>query len=360
MRIIPFLLLLLFLLNVCCNRDFYDILGLSKRATPAQIKKAYRKLSLEKHPDKAGNSPDITKEFQQIAEAYQVLSDPETRELYDKHGHEGIKNQGAHASQQNPFDIFSFFNGGQKKNEEEKRTPDVVLDVVVTLKELYMGATFRLHVQNQQLCPHCGGSGARSDADVVKCSSCQGKGVKMTTHQIMPGFVQQMQTTCEVCGGKGKIVKAKCPKCKGRKIVSTPKELILRVDVGSPDLHQIILESEGDESPDLAAGHLVFVIKTIPHSHFRREGNDLHVDMRVSLLEALLGMDRSLEHLDGHIVAIKKTSITKPGEVFTIRNEGMPHYGLSSTHGHLYIHFAIDFPKTLSQAQKEGLAKVLA
>jgi DnaJ-related protein SCJ1 len=327
----------------------------------------FRKLSLEAHPDKAGNSPEVLKRFQEISEAYEVLSDTEKREVYDRHGHEGLKQHGQRGNGGgggNPFDIFSsFFGGGfggqQQQEPEEQRTPDVQMDIQVSLEDLYLGKTFTAHVRNQQLCPKCGGTGARSDSDVTKCHSCGGKGMKVTTRQLAPGFVQQFQAPCEVCGGKGKIVKHKCPHCNGNKVLNGEKTLTVRVDPGTPNYHVITLDNEADEAPDFHAGHYKFRVLTASHPRFRRANDDLHVTVHITLAQALLGGEVSFPHLDKRVMKWTLKGITKPGDVVTMNGEGMPKHGNSARRGNLFVAFVVDFPETLTVEQQAGFAKIL-
>lgn len=330
---------------------------------------ARRKLSLEAHPDKAGDSPEVLKRFQEISEAYEVLSDEEKRQVYDQHGHEGLKQHGQRGQGggggHNPFDIFSsFFGGGgspfgQQQEPEERRTPDVQIDVQVSLEDVYLGKTLSAAVRNQQLCPKCGGTGARSDADVTKCHSCGGQGMKVTTRQLAPGFVQQFQAPCDVCGGKGKVIKHKCPHCSGHKVVTGDKTLTVRLDPGVPEGHIITLENEADEAPDFNAGHYKFRVLTAPHARFRRSGDDLHLTVRISLAQSLLGGEVVFSHLDKRQIKVPLRGITKPGDVMNMAGEGMPKYGNSARRGNLFITFVVDFPETLTAEQKAGFAKIL-
>ena len=163
------------------------------------------------------------------------------------------------------------------------------------------------------LCSECRGSGAENPDDVKKCTSCGGKGVKIVKKQLGPGFVQQMQTTCDVCGGKGTIATSKCPHCGGTKVEIGEDTLIISIERGMPDGYPIVFSQAGDVQPDTTPGDLRFQIVTRPDPEFSREGNDLHYTMRISLLEALVGYERQIEHLDGRIIPITRSKITVPG-----------------------------------------------
>jgi len=252
-----------------------------------------------------------------------------------------------------------FFGGGRRQEGEEKRGEDIKLDLQVTLEDLYNGKTFEVLVKNQVLCSACRGSGARTENDVISCPSCQGRGVKVTMHQLGPGFMQQVQSNCDACSGTGKIVKHKCPLCSGKKVVTGEKTLDVFLERGTPDGDAITFDNAADEHPDKSAGHIIFKIVTLDHPRFVRKGNDLHYSMTISLLEALVGFKKTIEHLDGHIVDVKKKTITSQGDIMKIVDEGMPHHNYASKHGDLFITFSIQFPSQLTSEQQQGFARIL-
>lgn len=350
-------------LLVLAGRNYYEVLEVAKNAQPDQIKKAYRKLSLKWHPDKhQDNKEEANKRFVELGQAYEVLSDAEKRRIYDQQGEEGLKRGGVQSS--NPFDIFSQFSdifggGRQQQNPEDNRGPDINLDVPVTLEDLYLGRNYEILVKNQVICPKCRGSGAKSENDVQQCHACQGRGVRVQVQQLAPGFVQQFQSQCDVCGGSGKLVKTKCPRCQGKKVVEGEKKIEVWIERGMADGATIEFENAADEHPDHAAGHIVIKLVTMEHQRFKRKNDDLHFQMQISLLEALVGFERTIEHLDGHIVTVKKSTITSPGDVMKIENEGMPIHNFASRSGTLVITFSVAFPTSLSEEQREGFAKVL-
>lgn len=184
-----------------------------------------------------------------MAAAYETLSDNDKRRLYDQGGEDALKQGGGQQGGMDPFDLFSHFGGfgnffgqqqGGHRGQEERRGPDLELELQVTLADLYSGRVMEVAVRNQQLCPKCRGHGAQHENDVVTCTSCQGRGVKIQMHQIGPGFVQQVQMQCDVCGGKGKIIKSTCRRCKGKKVVTGEKKLDIHVEAGMPDGHKIV------------------------------------------------------------------------------------------------------------------------
>jgi DnaJ-related protein SCJ1 len=211
----------------------------------------------------------------------------------------------------------------------------------------------------RHLCEHCRGSGADSESDVHQCHECGGKGHTIIMQPIGPGFMQQIQQQCSRCGGKGKIVTKQCHVCKGRKLSNGQRILDIAVEQGMTDDSRIEFEHAADESPDIAAGHVVFKILTAPHRNFTRRGKDLHFTQKLTLLEALTGFDKTIRQLDGRLVSIRSDDVTPHGQVMRVKGEGMPVHTVPSQRGDLYVKFAVELPKTLTNEQKEGFAEIL-
>jgi DnaJ-related protein SCJ1 len=229
------------------------------------------------------------------------------------------------------------------------------IDLYVSLKDLYLGKIVSVEIKGKKICPHCRGSGAKSDKHIKTCNSCGGQGVKTQRIQLAPGMFQQITQPCDVCHGTGKVVSEKCPICRGEKVVTGISEKDVYVERGMPDGHQILFENAGDEHPDHSAGHIAFKIVTVPDPIFIREGNDLKMDLRISLIEALAGFEKQLKHLDDHLVTVKRTSVTKPHQVIVKSKEGMPHHGDPSQSGNLHIRVIVDFPDSLTAEQQQGI-----
>jgi DnaJ-related protein SCJ1 len=353
----PALLLLLLLLagRAFAGRDFYEVLGLEKTADDKAIKKAYRRLATAAHPDKNPDDPKANEKFAEIGNAYEVLSDPEKRQKYDMYGEDGLKPDGGGGG--GGFgDFFGF--GGRQQGGDEKRKNAITMDIEVTLQELYLGSSRTVRLRRQILCPACRGTGAK-DGEVEKCRRCDGKGFTIERRQVGPGFIQQVQVPCGKCGNTGRISKAECPVCEGKKVQTGDKELEVYIEQGMPDGSEVLFEGEGDQGPGEAPAHIKFYARTRPHKLFTRDGDDLHVDVHISLLESLLGFSRTIEHLDGHAVSIERTGVTKPGAKELIQQEGMPVHNFPSDRGNLVANFIIDLPAKLTDEQKAALGKIL-
>ena len=214
-------------------------------------------------------------------------------------------------------------------------------------------------VRKQKLCRQCGGSGARNPGDMHVCGACGGSGTRIVRQQVAPGFIQQMQTTCNKCGGKGKTISHPCPTCRGTKVTLGTDSVHVEVERGSPDGHKIKFEHGSDEHPDHAAGDLVFALRTLPHKVFRREGNDLRMTMVLSLGEALLGFSRDLQHLDGRTVTVSDSGTTQHGRVRRVKGEGMPQHNFASNRGDLMVDFEVEMPRALTTEQRDALRKIL-
>lgn len=347
--------------NLVCGK-YYKLLGLDQTSSERDIKKAYRKLSKKYHPDKNPNNKDAKDKFIKITEAYEILSDKDKRRIFDQYGEEGLKNDGSgHSHFHDPFEMFeSFFGGGFKsQGRREKKGPPIDIPVHVSLEDLYVGKDIDVEMSKHIICPNCRGSGAKHADDVKQCSKCNGRGIVVKMQQIAPGFVQQVQTTCDACGGKGKKVHSTCPICGGHKIVRDNDQLSITIERGMPDGHKITFEGESDQSPDHAPGDIHVYIVTLPHPVFVRGKQDLFANHTISLLESLVGFEHQLEHLDGRQISISRDSVTPAGYIYKIFAEGMPHHSYPSDKGDMYITFNVAFPDKVSDEAKEAFKKYL-
>jgi len=247
----------------------YEALGLTPTATDADVKKAYRKLAVQFHPDK-NPSPDAAEKFKEISRAYEVLSDEEKRKIYDRYGEKGL-DEGGMGGGSSAFDIFSQFFGGSPfggmfggSDRGERRGKDVGHTLTVSLDDLYNGKDKKLSLNKQVICSKCNGSGSKKAGKSTVCQECNGRGVKVIIRQLGPGMIQQMQTACSNCKGEGTAVdpKDRCPSCNGNRVVSEKKILEVHVDKGMKHGDKITFSREGDQHPDIKIpGDVVIILQ---------------------------------------------------------------------------------------------------
>jgi DnaJ family protein A protein 2 len=328
-------------------------LGVSKSATPSEIKKAYRKMAVKHHPDKGGDEH----KFKEISAAYEVLSDEEKRSLYDQYGEDALKDGGMGGGGGSPFDIFEAMFGGNPfggpgggrggGRQRVRKGEDVVHALKVGLDDLYNGVTKKLSLSKNIICPKCDGKGSKSGASGT-CHGCKGAGVKVVVRQIAPGMVQQMQTVCNECRGTGQTIseKDKCEQCHAAKVVQEKKVLEVHIEKGMQHNQKIIFQGEADEAPDTVPGDIIFVIQQKDHPTFTRKGDDLFIEKELTLVEALCGFKMTVDHLDGRqlVVSTHEGEVIKPGQFKAVFDEGMPKKGMPFQKGRLFIQFNVKFP----------------
>ena len=331
-------------------------------ASDSELKKAYRKKALALHPDKGGD-PEL---FKEVTSAYEALSDPDKREMYDRFGMEGLS-EGGMGGGMDPQDLFSqlfgggggFFGGGGRPRGPRKGK-DLVHRVKVTLEDLYKGKLTKLALQKHVLCKKCDGRGGK-EGSVKTCNSCHGQGIKIVMRQVGP-MIQQMQQTCPDCQGAGEQIDAKdrCTACHGKKVTQERKVLEVRIDKGMEDGQQITFKEEADQAPNTVPGDVIIVVDEQPHPRFKRKKNDLFVSVEVDLLTALAGGRVNIEHLDDHALSVEITAgeIVRPGDMKVLRGQGMPSYRHHEM-GDLYVNLSVKFPDSLSEEQMGLLEKAL-
>jgi len=260
---------------------------------------------------------------------------------------------------------FSSFFGGGMGQRGPRKGDDIVHEISVGLDDLYNGKTTKLAVTRNVICAKCDGKGTKSGAAVGKCKTCDGRGIRIIVKQLGPGMIQQMQTVCRDCDGKGESIKEsdQCVECKGKKVIKDKKILQVHIDKGMKHGQKIVFAGEADEAPGLEAGDIVFVLVEKKHDVFKRSGNDLILEYTIPLIEALGGCQFIVKHLDNRELLVKteKGEIIEPGEVRVVSNEGMPIYKQPFQKGNLYIKFNIEFPKPgyLKEEKIAQLEKVL-
>ncbi|XP_076358209.1 dnaJ homolog subfamily A member 2-like isoform X1 [Tachypleus tridentatus] len=335
------------------DTKLYDLLGVSPNASDSEIKKAYRRLAKEYHPDK---NPQEGERFKEISFAYEVLSDSKKRQIYDNYGIKGL--QEGHHTDGFSDDIFSHlfggglfgamgmgFGGGGRRRKQ--KGDDTIHPLKVSLEDLYNGKTAKLQLSKNVICSTCNGEGGRHGSSQT-CRGCHGQGIKLTVRQLGPGMVQQMRSVCPDCRGEGEVIKDKdrCKVCRGNKIVNEKKILEVHVDKGMRDGQKIQFRGEGDQKPGMEPGDVVIVLQEKPHSHFQRNGNDLYMNYKVNLTESLCGFCIAIKHLDGRDLIIRHPpgEVVKPDTIKGIQGEGMPIYRDPFEKGNLYIKLDVEFP----------------
>jgi len=338
------------------NTSLYKVLGLESNASDSEIKKAYKKLAIKHHPDKGGDEAT----FKEITRAYEILSDENKRKLYDEGGEEAVESGGGGGD---AHDIFSaFFGGGGRRQRGPQKGEDLVHPIQVDLENLYNGKTVKLALTRDIICTACNGSGSKNPNANTTCQSCDGHGVKLVVRQIAPGMIQQMQARCPDCEGSGTSIKPKdkCTECSGKKTTKEKKVLEVQIDKGMKHNQKITFAGEADQKPGMLPGDVVFVVQQKEHPKFIRKGDDLLMQQRIKLVEALCGCHFVVEHLDKRklIVKTKEGELIRPGDVKTIEDEGMPMHKNPFVKGKLYVKFEIEFPENGSIAPEDVKALI--
>lgn len=334
--------------------DLYGVLGVSQHSPDSDIKKAYHRLARQYHPDK---NPGYEDKFKSIQFAYEVLSNPEKRQMYDQFGISAVKDGGGDSGASvftRGFgaggDIFSsLFGGGDPFGRRRRAKAETIgIPLEVTMEELYIGATKSVEYKRKVLCKPCSGTGGRKAGSVTRCRKCSGTGISVTHRPIGHQMVQQIQSTCTDCGGTGDFVREKdrCKKCKGKKLNEVDYKLEVPVSPGMKHEQRIPFRGEADEMPDGDAGDVIVILQQMDHTTLRREGVDLFLDKKITLHEALCGLNFLVYHLDGRKLLVKclPGEVVSPGSVKGIIGEGMPQYRHPDIHGNMYITFEIEFP----------------
>lgn len=337
------------------TNKFYELLEVDKEADQRTIKKAFRKKAMKHHPDKGGDP----EKFKEISKAYETLSDPEKRELYNEYGEEGVQNGGGGmGGATDIFDMLYRRQGGGRGRSQKPKGEDCLFQLGVTLEDMYKGVKKNLRLTRNLICGECAGKGGKG---VSTCEDCKGQGIRLIVRQLAPGMIQQMQTRCSKCSGTGKLVQEKCKVCKGKKTVKDKKTLEVYVEKGMKDGEKVVFRGEADQAPDTLPGDVIVVLQQKEHPTFKREGTHLFMKKTVTLVEALCGFAFSVTCLDGRVIKIPSNpgQIIQPGAYKMVNEEGMPEHKAPSVHGNLYIEFTIDFPDSLNANAIKQLRKVL-
>jgi len=346
--------------------DYYTVLGVARTATDAEIKKAFRKLAQQWHPD-VNTDAGAQERFKEINEAYQVLSDPQRRQTYDMFGKAGLGGDagaGFDASGFGSFsDIFDAFFGGSAAAGSRRAHPtagaDLRYDIRITFEEAVRGAEKEIEFPVYGRCETCSGSGAKPGTEPETCDNCGGRGEIRTTRRTMLGQMVNV-TACPKCKGEGRIVTEPCETCHGEGRTERTRTLRVTIPAGIDEGHQIRLSNEGEVGVRGGpAGSLYVAVHVAPHPQLRREGTELIYEADISIAQAALGTTIQVPTVDGDEPLDIKAG-TQPGAEIRLRGRGVPHLRRTGSKGDLHVFVNVVVPARLSKRQRELLAEYAA
>lgn len=364
------------------KRDYYEVLGVEKTATDEELKKAYRRLAKKYHPDA---NPDNKKEaeikFKEVNEAYENLSDPQKRKMYDQFGFDGPQGfgggqgpfgQGGYYSYSGGFDGFSdfgdlgdifssFFGGGtrtsSRRNNGPRKGVDLNLNMEITFEEAYLGVEKEVVITRNETCNTCNGSGAKPGTSVTKCSVCNGTG---QVRQVQNTILGQMQTTrtCSNCHGTGEVIKEPCDTCRGKGTVRKQPKIKIKIPAGIDDNQTVVLRGEGEPGEKGGPkGDLYITVRIKKHNIYTRKGINIFCEVPITITQATLGAELEIPMVDGTKETYKIPDATQTGTKFTIKNKGFKSLN-SSVIGDFIFTVIVQTPKKLTSEQRELLEKL--
>lgn len=347
------------------QRDFYEVLGVGRKATSAEITDAYRKLAIRFHPDKNPGNPDAAARFKEAARAFEVLSDGDLRSRYDRYGHAGVEG-GARHEFNDISDVFEAFGdlfgggvfgeafgGGRRRGSRARKGRDVFCQVRLSLLEAARGSTRAIRFTRHEPCTACAGSGAKAGTKPAACDYCGGQG-----QVIQQAGVFRLQTTCPACRGAGSVIRDRCATCGGEGVTEEQVERRVTIPAGVDADVRVRLAGEGEPGGNGGPpGDCYCVIEVEEHPFLSREGRDLHCEVPVTISQAALGATVDVPTLDGPR-PLDIARGTQPGDVIRVRGLGMPEVRGRGM-GDLHVHVHVEVPKTLSP-KAESLLRELA
>ncbi len=360
------------------KRDYYEILGVPRKATKEEIRQAYRKLALKYHPDR-NKAPDASDKFKEISEAYAILSDDHKRAQYDQFGHAGISGRytaedifgginfedilrgfGLGGGLGGFGSIFDFFLGGRGRRAPGQTTAvDLRYDMEITLKEAATGIEKEISLKRDEQCPHCGGKGAEPGTALNTCPNCEGRGELRQIQQTMFGQVIRVGT-CPKCQGRGQIAETLCSECKGKRTVSEKRSIRVQIPPGIESSSMLRLKDQGASHDGGRPGDLYVVVHIKQDKTFQRVGDDLFIEVPITITQAALGSEIEVPTLTSQ-ARLKIPAGTQPDTVLRLRGQGMPRAQWRGK-GDLLVRINVQVPKKLSKRQRElleQLSKVL-
>ena len=356
------------------RRDYYTVLGVARDASEGEIKKAYRKLAMEFHPDR-NPAPEAEERFKQITEAYEVLRDPEQRATYDRFGEAGLKGGGAgpfgggfaHFDLSEALNIFmrdfgglggfdAFFGGGERTRRDRRRGPDLKVSIKLSLSEVATGATKALKLRTLDTCTVCHGTGAKAGTKATTCGTCGGSGEVRRAAQSMFGQFVSV-SPCPACAGEGTVVREPCPTCRGDGRVKAEKTVQIDVPAGVADHHYLTVRGQGVPGPrNGPPGDLIAVLEIAEDPRFERHGDDLVYDLPISFSQAALGVETEIPTPYGS-AHLKVQPGTQTGTIYRLRAKGLPRLG-ESGHGDLHVRIQVWTPTRLTPEQERAFQEL--
>lgn len=351
---------------MAAKKDYYEILGVSRDADEKEIKKAYRQKARKLHPDVNKDDPDAEEKFKELAEAYDILSDPDKKARYDQYGHAGINDndfnfedfaRGGFGGFEDLSDLFDIFFGGGMggRRRGPRRGSDLQYRMEITFEEAAFGTSKEIQIPRTEACPTCKGTGARPGTESKTCPKCHGSGQIRTTQQTPFGQFTQART-CDRCGGEGQIINTPCSECNGTGRVRRQRKITVNIPAGVNSGTRLRMSGEG-EAGDKGApnGDLYIVIQVKPHKIFERKNDDIYCEVPINFVQATLGDEIEVPTIEGKV----KFTIpegTQPGTTFRLKNKGIAHlngYG----RGDQFIKAKVVIPRSLDSNQKNLLLK---
>jgi molecular chaperone DnaJ len=328
--------------------DYYEVLGIDRNANKSDIKKAYRKIAKENHPDSGGNE----EEFKLIAEAYEVLSDDTKKTNYDRYGHNGPKGGNGFGADFNDFFSQFGFGGGQQR-QKQRRGQDLRLNIKLTLEEIHEGSVKKIKYNREEACMSCNSVGGHNQ---TTCRVCNGRGVIVENIRTPIGVMQNM-TTCYACNGHGTTYSTVCSSCSGKGTKTNEQVLDVEIPAGITDGASMKFEGLGQAIKNGTSGSLVIIFNEIPHKKFVRYGNDLKYNLKLPYHTLVLGGKSDIDTIDGNKIKINIPELNKVGDTLRISGKGVnilnrPH------RGDLFVTLDIEMPNSINDAEKEILEKL--
>lgn len=357
------------------KRDYYEVLGLQRNASPDEVKKAYRKLAVQYHPDRNPGNADAEDRFKEATEAYEVLADEKKRQAYDQFGFAGVDGMTTATGGGDPGDIFrdfgdifgsdlgsifdQFFGGGRRSSRSRssvQRGSDLRYDLEIDFSDAVFGTRVEIEYNLHTACDRCSGSGAEPGTGRKTCPTCSGAGQVRRSS----GFFS-ISSTCPTCGGEGTVVDSPCRTCRGNGVLEKHQKIKITIPPGVESGRRISIQGQGDAGPNGGPpGDLIVFIKVRPHEFFERDHYDVHCLIPISITQAALGAEILVPTLEGKRVRLKVPAGTQTGKRLRLRNEGVPYLGESGRRGDMYITLQVQVPERLNGKAKELMRELAA